>query len=398
MHLLICLVTILTLSFPPQATATLRWDAESRTPIRSQILNCEAFLSPADPKPSDGIGIALGGSDLRQIKEQLLLLKSSDKAEALIGAVIFVTGVSTGEQEQRKKSELEDLLREIDLTSIEVRILSAPPSLIEERAIESLKEFNQRLRYFFPSLKRDYQEPTLSELKSGAVNVLLVEASALTYLYSNLSFTDASVTLAVHALLVGSMQVYAKSIYNWLLRPGTGRIEGFLKGVLFSVPFVANYNITTRFTEIISAIEQKGISQVASTMPEAFAEFAATQSITLVLQTLFYYNVITYGVRGWEASVQGVKDSEDARTLANYVTIPILMTDAYLLAMAGAGQNVLFSFGPMSINTGHVGLTLLTVAGSSLWIWPKTLDPVLRGYQACKSFAERCISHFHPLK
>ena len=125
---------------------------------------------------------------------------------------------------------------------------------------------------------------------------------------------------------------------------------------------------------------------VWAAMPKVLTEFASTQSVTILLQTLFYQVFINNGIRAIEGLQKTAKNVKAARVLSNLLTVPILMVNSVAFTMASTGAaNVLFSAGPLVVNTGHAALAMLTAIGLPIAKWPKILQPTVTAYRMATS-------------
>lgn len=186
---------------------------------------------------------------------------------------------------------------------------------------------------------------------------------------------------------------------NWLLRPGANKVEGFTKQMALSVPFMVNFNILGNFTKIQNFVIDAGLNGTLQVMPQVLTEFASTQSLTIVLQTLFYQIFITNGIRALETLQKTVNNELAARTITKYLAIPVLALDAVFFAMASSGTgDVLFNIGPMVVNTGHAALAALTMVGIPIAKWPQILQPTVKTYRMAtsrlirKKIKRNCVS------
>lgn len=366
------------------------WDPSKRSPIRDQLTGCHVFLSPPEPAVNDSVGVRLSSNRLEDFEVHIAEAVRDRGRDALKGSHLFVTGVAM-QDEIATRSAFEAVLEKSGFqpNDIRVRVMSVPTANVKKISKKAFRHIYERLSYFFPSMARDYQTPLRDEVISGLVSAAMVEVINVVYLYKALPTMDAHLTVALHATLLVLYSVYKKFMCNWLLRPGSNHVESFLKQISLSFPFVANYNIFGNFSQIVAFYQEHGWEAVAARFPAEVANFATTQGMTLFLQTLFYNFVISSGVRGWENRQVGAARSLSARTVSNWITVPILAVDAVFLAMAASNTQSLVQWGPLDINAGHAGLALMTVLGSALWVWPKALDPVLDWYESVKGFFAR---------
>lgn len=363
------------------------WDPKARQPIREQANGCHVFLALAEPEVNDSVGVRLSSNRIEDFEAGLVQALRERGPEVFRRAHLFVTGVAKGDESKTVKAYYDALYRHGigPEAGVKVRVLSIPRSWVQKDAQTALKRIWERVVHWFPSFERHYQSPLGSEVLSGLTSAALVEALNVVYLYQTLPFLDANLTVGNHATLLVVYSVFKKMMINWLLEPGFNRVESFLKQVACSLPFVANYNLFGKFSEIVAFYQGHGWQETLQQFPAEMLNFGAVQGLTLFLQTMFYDIVMTRGVRGWENRQEGVARSESARSFTNWVTIPLLAVDSVLLAMT-ANAEPWAKLGPMEFNTGHAALGLLTVVGSALWLFPKMLDPVFDFYEGTKSF------------
>jgi hypothetical protein len=190
--------------------------------------------------------------------------------------------------------------------------------------------------------------------------------------------------------------IYEKSLINWILRNSSTtekgrRIEMFLKNMMVSMPFILSYNIFGNFSKILDFYAQHGFAKMAQAFPNEVANFGATQGLTTFLQALFFSQVINSGSSAWVNRQVGEENTRDARTLRPWLELPILSLDVFLLAYAASGQaEVLYSLGPLSVNTGHVALAGLVAGGAFLFhAAPNFLNHPLRWFQKARGFMAR---------
>jgi hypothetical protein len=127
------------------------------------------------------------------------------------------------------------------------------------------------------------------------------------------------------------------------------------------MPFLLNYDIFGNFSLILHQIQLHGFRYLQQQGPTAIANFATTEGFTTILQTIFYSTVIVKGAGGWVNEKDPQKNPtavpgqfRAARGLKPWLTAPILVADAMLLAYATSSHHVLLHMGPMALNDGHV--------------------------------------------
>jgi hypothetical protein len=301
-----------------------------------------------------------------------------------------VTGIEMGEESSIQRQYEAILERHgIKPGSVTVKVLSAPRSLLAQKVTPVLRDAWNRLQYFFPSMKRDFQKPLPMEILTGVMSTVPLELPNAVFLMKNLPHPDASIVLGVHSATLFAYTVFSQTLLNWLLRPGTNRMELFLKQCLMSFPFILNYRVFGHFSELMGVVQAKGYSELIRQSPSALADFVATDGFTILLQTVFYSSVITKGAGEW-VNGQIVEINRDAaRTMRPVVQAPILIVDALLLAYATTSQNVLFHLGPLDFNDGHALLIGLTGIGWAAYR-PAVLDFIgIRPYFAIERLMKR---------
>lgn len=375
------------------------WEKELRKPIRYEMDKCRIMLAPADPIVNDSVGIELlEGSAVtpENLRSRLNELLAQRRKEDLSSGHLFFTGVDSSLDEPEFLAPYREVLDDLGLSdsNLRLRVLSLPKEKYIQLQVKALKAMLARIAYWFPSIKRDYQRPDFEEVASGIAATVAVEIPNVIYLQNTLPTRDFVLTVSTHTFILGLLSVYKKFLVNWLLRPGTSKIEIFLKQASISFPFILNYNIFGKFSEILAFYDANGMQATLAAFPAEMANFASTQGLTAFLQTLFYTVVITHGVRGWENSQQGDESSRLARAVSNYIAIPILAVDAVFLAMAAGTGMDLFSMGSLSINSGHLALASLTALGSALVIWPQILNPTIPMYRLARNLTKGLARRF----
>lgn len=379
------------------------WAHENRKEFRSEMGRCNTYLSPADSgenhdTPSDGVGVPLVASnDPSEVKASLLNVIESRGRDYLKGSEIWVGGVEM-QNESDVLRDFQNMLLDADLKDLEIKVhvYSIPRKLFEgnlraglrvladsmaplyfngdlQATLKALNQnigpvlrgapqvIGQRLRYFAPNKKNHYQKPIVEEITSGIASTAVVEASNVVYLFKSLPTLDASLTVGTHILVLGLYTVYSKTLTNWLFAPNTSRQEIFFKQILTSLPFVANFNIFGKFSQILNFYHDHGMAATAAAFPTELTHFVATQGLTLVLQTLFYQIVINNSIRGWQLSQAGEDRIAAARGVAPWNMVPFQIVDAVVLVMAANTGRDLFQYGLFHLNNGHVWLAGFTV-------------------------------------
>lgn len=353
-------------------------------PLRARISNCEVLINYAHPDLNDSVGLKFSASDIDSFRAKLVEMRAAGE-ELPTPSTLYVMGVAMG-REKETQAQYRDLLQELGMNreGITIKAFSVPRTPVSKSLNQSLRAFYERLRYFFPSVTRDYQTPTASEISSGLITGSLLAIPTILFVTQTQNTLDASLVLSVHLTLGAFFSVYKKFMTNWALRPGSGEIAAFLKQIGQAVPFVANFNIFGNFSKILAYFNEHGWEATARQFPAEAMNFGATQGLTLVLQTLFFNTVIIQGVRAWENKQTNPEDVEDARFLSNWVSLPILAVNALILPMASGSSAPLLTYGPMSLNEGHLWLVATAIVGSALKFWPQLLNPVIPAYRSIR--------------
>jgi hypothetical protein len=363
--------------------------------IRPHLLDCGALLSKAGM--SDGVGLPLSTGGLQDFEKSLQAVIQNDGLESLSGSHLYITGIEMGD-ERSIREKYETILQNhgIESGKITVHVLSAPRSLLARQVTPVLQDAWNRLQYFFPSLKRDFQKPLTSEILTGIASTVPLEIPNAVYLLKSLPSPDAQMVLGIHSATLFAYTVFSQTLLNWLLRPGTNRMELFLKQCALSLPFILNYRIFGHFSEIMAKINTQGYSYLLNQGPSAIADFIATDGFTTVLQTVFYSVVITKGAGEWVNGQIIERNQSAARSVRPIVQAPILIVDALLLAYATTSQNILFHVGPLAFNDGHAMLIGLTGLGWAAYR-PAVLDWIgIRPYFAIQNLMNRLKEAFRP--
>ncbi len=369
----------------------LDWDPTKRPPIRNGILECNVYLSPAEPTVNQVVGIPLNTANVEDFKNTIAEVIKTRGKDVVLGSYFYVTGTTMKNEAMTRlkyQAALEDL--GIPKGAVKVKVLSIPQQEINWLSVEAARGVYERIRFWMPSLRRDYVPPTWEEVSSGLVATAAIEAPQVWILMNDLPPLDAALTISTHAIVLGAYDVFKKTMGNWLFRPGSSVAASYAKQLSLSLPFILNYNILSNTTKIATFYENNGLAGMAAAFPNEVLDFAATQSVTMFLQTLFYQVVVTNGFRKWENDQIGVENSNIARPLVNYLLIPVLAIDSIAVGMASGMSQEIFSLGPLEINSGHAALFGLIMGGGALFkYFPRFLDPTIDMYRAVNNGMNR---------
>ena len=364
----------------PSADASRAFDGAERVAFRLRMRQPGVYLLEKDgTSKDDSVGRKLTAS--LQTADIGAALKTH-ALENLRGKTLYVTGVEMGSEQ--------DALRRVreavsgtpgGLDQVEIRILSVPRPRSRGGLLRSLRD---RLVYFMPSMRRDYQRPLRDEVISGALSTLILELPNALYLLLALSPINAAIVLAVHAAVLASYTIWQRSLGNWLLR--SSGAEMFLKQLLTSLPFVINYNVFGHFTGLASFFHAHGIAGALRQFPAQLLQFSVTQGLTTLLQTVFYSWVVTRGFRAWASNQKLPQNAEAARSWVNWLLMPWLWIDAIFLTQAATAANVLFRWHSFALTSGHLSLAALTLLGSIVVFYPSLLDKTLPAYKRIRAW------------
>lgn len=352
-------------------------------PFRLHIREPGIYLLERDGKTGDDSnGLRLAASlDAGEVRAAIGALVLEKGESALRGERLFVTGVEMG-LEKEAAERVRGYLSEagVNPENLAVQILSIPRAW----AKGSWPALRDRIVYFFPSLRRDYQAPLRDEIIVNFVVTAILETPNALFLLSFLPRPDAWLVLGAHAALLTAYNLFQRSMTNWLLRArGT---EVFIKQTLTSLPFVLNYNILGNYSALAAYAGSMGAAAMLGRLPAELLKFAATQGLTLLLQTVFYAWVVLHGFRGWSANQKSPEDSAAARSWVTVLLLPWLWLDSIFLTQAATASAVLGRMGPLILTTGHVYLAALTAAGSVFVYFPRLLDATLPWYKKIRGY------------
>lgn len=389
LRLLVAWVVPLNVLVTPQGFgADLNLPEKNRPPIRERILIPQTMMVTEGQK-DDSVGIPFSSNRLADFKQELETTLQIYGAEKFRDGVFFVLGASVS-QEAKIQQNYEEALREAGLEdyNVRVKVLAAPDNLIQEKSVSLLKDALQRAQYFLLTRRLDFQIPHRNEVISGLASASLIEIPSVLFMSHAFEPQDAIIVATNHFALIAAYAVYSKTILNWLLRPSfqdarLKAVELFLKQLLLTVPYVANYNIFSNFSNILSYYETFGFDRTLAAFPNELLAFTTTQGLTLILQTMFYSDVIVKGFGQWANSQVGEENARLARPARSWLQTPILMINAVVVAMASSnwGEPIV-QIGGAEINWGHAALLGLLVGGKTFFDrYPRALDRALPVYK-----------------
>lgn len=346
---------------------------------------CLTFLCPMETDKdgkltrNESVGLPIARGNEQEFEGALKQILKDKGSDFLKGSVVYVAGVDLREEKNqtRRHQEVIDKLNLSD--KIRLKVISLPKEELQGLSVKTLQVLWARTVNWFPSLKKDYEIPRFDEVLAGLTTAALIEVGNVYYLWKTLPPTDAYLTLLGHASLLTVYAVYSKMFGNWLLRPGSSQLAFFLKQVAMAMPYVVNYNIFGNFTPLMEYLRTHTAHEAVQAFPAQLLQFASSQSMTLLLQVVFYSVVINSTIINWMNSQPGVERSNEARVWSKVVQTPVLMLNAVAMSMAaGAGASTLLSMGSFDINSGHAFLLLLS--GFGYVVYRSTLDKSLDLY------------------
>ncbi len=370
-------------------------DQHKTVNIQSQILECNAILS--DASMGDGIGLPLSTGKIEDFKQAFIKRISEKGRESVVGSEVYVTGIAMG-NEKAIRSQYESVIGELGFSKseIKVKVLSAPRSLLaHEEVNNAVQEIFHRMRYFIAPRGQQFQVPTWAEIRSGSLVTAAIEFPTIVYLVGALGHVNAEVAISIHTATLAAYTIWSQTLLNWLLLPGAGRMEKFLKQCMMSMPFIVNYRIFGHFTEIVARIQTQGFDQaIRAHGIEAMEKFIASDGMTTILQTIFYSTVIVDRAGGWVYGQTIEKNQLAARAVRPFLQWPILVMDAALMAYSAQTQNVLFHLGPLNFTDAHLGFIGITGIGMAAYR-PVILDAIgLKPALYVQNYMERSKGFF----
>lgn len=364
-----------------------------RSQVRSQIRECQAALVTAD-QTDDSVGIPFTARSPEEFHSQVKSAIEKYGMERLKGGTFYVMGVKM-QDESRVQNAYDSAARSLGLDQIDVKVvvLSVPSEIIQRDSVDLATDILQRVKYFLPSLKRDYQAPLLREIRAGILSTALVEAPTIYFLHQTMPKLEATLTIGAHVTTLLTLIVFTKTLVNWILRSSyKNEVLAYaerliLKQGLVSTLFVANFNVFGHFTEISNFYQSHGsLETLGAAVPEAVPLL-----LTVAIQNWFYEAVITRGFGGWVNEQVGTENSSDARELRPWLQLPVLIGDALLLAMASSKWGgSLLSFGPMDFNWGHAGILAMTISGILFFKkYPSGLNVTFKPFRRLREWFNR---------
>ncbi len=380
--------------------------SEKRPPIRPNISRCQTYFSPFEPLSSPTVnttvGIPIGGGSLEEFKNGLeKLINSLGGVESVKKGHFHVTGLNMPPLFglSKMKESYFKILEEngIDREEIELKLLTYPQEKFSDSFFQAHRVALRKLRYWAPSVERDWERPLNSEIAAGLGTTFTIELVPALYWLTVLPSPDAELMIAAHAAILVMYDLTTKSMVNWLIRDKMTRFGQFAQQASLSMPFIVNYNVFGNFTPIKNYIIENGVAEsFQQFLTSELPNFLMANSSTVALQMYFYRTVMSDWLGTWMATQEGSGRSKAARIFSQYIKIFPLMIDAWLLGIAPKNEqtlqffdlfevnNRLIELGPAVFNLGHLGLLSFAIFGSVMAKNPKfsqkILDPLLDQY------------------
>lgn len=355
--------------------------------IRSQILKQKTFLSYRDTR-DNSLGVPWSGNSPEEFKSKMLEM-SHEELERLRGSTMWIMGYEMG-AENRIRKTFEQVLKDLNLADLQIKIevLTVPANLIQNQSVGLAKDILQRVIYSMPSIKRDFQKPQYSEVVGELTVASGVAVPTFVFFFTTLDPIPAALTLTSHAVLISSMAIFSKSMLNWMLREGfsSARMNAFqlfLKQIAMSIPFAITFNLMPHAQEVSDFLINSPWTEIVSRTTYESGHFLVEQSLGMVLQAMFYSQVIINGLGNWVAKQKTEDASIAARGLRPWFALPLLAADGFLFAISSSNWGGYISNFPLQLNSGHIGLLALTIgAGYTLQKYSGLLDHFIPLYQS----------------
>ena len=228
--------------------------------------SCAVFFSNESQKhPS--MGKKLLESNSAADFEKLLQTHPELQKELAQPGHIVVSAVSYEKAIETEK-EFQQVLKRNELEShIHLHVFPVPEKKIRKSVLGLLQTAKERLRYFLPSKKLDYESPLKQEVVSGLISSAMIEVPTMVYLFKTLPLMDASLTVSTHLAILTAYAVFNKAMVNWLLR-SISSTELFLKQMSLSIPFILNYNIFGQMSPLTHYLKTNSWHKAAEDFPQ----------------------------------------------------------------------------------------------------------------------------------
>ncbi len=370
--------------------ANAKYDLSNKVAFRQNLNSCNLYFSPIDFSyknkllHNDQSAFLLGAINQHNWKEKViefLDFQKNNHPKSLYNSIFYITGFSYKETKDLEM-EINSYIKETEYARYQISFKFLKIS--KYTFIDSLRKLKFEealfsLRDFLPSKSKDYQRFYANELMAKLASLAMIEAGLFTYIFTSYPSKEAIATASVHASLLLTMSILNRSISNWILRSKT-KFEQFFKSSLLSLPYILNFNISSQLSHIQKLYEQNGLNYILEKFPDQVLIFMQTQSLSAVLQTLFYQTFYYNGTQAWSTKISDPYLAQKSRTFISFIEMPILALDAVALAHAGANVYPLADLGFIHLNLGHIELASLIAFGFIVQKNEKALDKAFEIY------------------
>ncbi|MEI7973476.1 MAG: hypothetical protein WCH11_03820 [Bdellovibrio sp.] len=386
------------------------WDWElpekERLPIRKNILNPDTlFFVPQDQDGRTSNGIPFEVKNLHQVEQELRLRIEAVGYENFQDTRFYLTGVAMRD-ERRVKSQYEKMLHrlKLDERGVDVVIFSVPTVLVHQQVRRTWETFFEQVRYFFPSMQRDFESPTKFEsFFASSITTLSNIPNLFFILPKKINPHNYLLTATAHLSLNLSTSIFFRFLGNWGNRyqssSSRGRFfERYGKQALVTAIFVISYNVFGNFHEISQYFgSAHDFVEASKDVGWESLKFLQKNLVTIALNVLYYAQINTNGFAHWASSKKGVVENRMAQTILPWIRIPTSALQTGLLALSStAASTPWLDLGLVQINEWHLPFAAAVGVGTFVfWKWPNFLDSVLELAFRLRDFG-RYLNHPNP--
>lgn len=366
--------------------------AQELVNFKNDIKSCNLYF--ATTKLPTSHAFYLSNKNPEEFESSVKKIIAEKGISYLEEGTFYMTGVPMGKSGKNWVNDYNKILEQngVNLKKAMIRPITIPRSMIEKIHTNIIVKMMDRIKYFFPSISKDFENIQLGEAALGLTFMVFNELGTSSYVLSSAAnLRDATLTLVTHFTTLTFLTVFGSSVGRWIMRsPGSlniGKIslptESLAKQFLLSLPFILNFQIFLNYSSVDTYMHSVTSEQFfneffASTLPNFFK----SQTPSLILQTVFYNMVMTKNMRGWIFNQPSIKESEAAKNLFPLVTIPLALFDGWSFAQAGSLPST-YHLGPFDLNQGHLYLTYAIAGG---WLYSSNF--------AQKNFHNKLIKYY----
>lgn len=379
-----------TLGFGSLHAQNWQWDTSprERLAIRRHIVDPgNIFFVPQDQNGRTSNGIRFEVQNLHQVEEELRHRIEEVGYSSFKDTVFYLTGVAMRD-EKKVQIQYEKILHRLKLDELGVRvvILSVPTVLVHEQVRRTWSSFFEQVRYFFPSIRRDFEAPTKFEsLFASSITSISNIPNIFFILPKKINPQNYLLTATAHMSLNISTSIFFRFLGNWGNRYQTSTsrsqfMERYAKQLLLTAVFVISYNIFGNYHEMLGYFESnRDINELGNDAFWGSLKFLQKHLVTMALNVLYYAQINTNGFARWAASKKGVVENRMAQTILPWIRIPTSALQTGLLALAStANSSPFFDLGLLQVNEWHIPFAGAVGVGTFVfWKWPNFLDSVL---------------------